>query len=361
MTDFKNKESNSFSPSNDSSQDSFSFPDIILVLARQIKIIVVAPVIFLIIALIYNTYYVIPIYKSKSKIISSSNTGGGSQISSIASQFGLSFPSSQNEITWVYPEIIKSRTLAKSILRRSFETQKLGHQKTLLQILTYEEGVLTVGIDTLMNAGVNKLHGMIDVKQSGYFYDLTISAKEPKLARDIAIVLIEELHMHQKSYNKSKANDTRKFIDARIIETEKELQKAEEALKDFKDRNRRIENSPALQLEQQRFSREVSVLTSVFTTLKQHLETTKIEQVKESDYVIVLDPPVAPLYPSSPNKRFVAILAVVFGLAVGVFFAFLLDLFINSEDTEMQKLKNAKYLFLNNILGLVPRTLKKRK
>ena len=142
MTDFKNKESNSFSPSNDSSQDSFSFPDIILVLARQIKIIVVAPVIFLIIALIYNTYYVIPIYKSKSKIISSSNTGGGSQISSIASQFGLSFPSSQNEITWVYPEIIKSRTLAKSILRRSFETQKLGHQKTLLQILTYEEGVL---------------------------------------------------------------------------------------------------------------------------------------------------------------------------------------------------------------------------
>jgi uncharacterized protein involved in exopolysaccharide biosynthesis len=91
------------------------------------------------------------------------------------------------------------------------------------------------------------------------------------------------------------------------------------------------------------------------------LETTKIEQVKESDYVIVLDPPVAPLYPSSPNKRFVAILAVVFGLAVGVFFAFLLDLFINSEDTEMQKLKNAKYLFLNNILGLVPRTLKKRK
>ena len=44
------------------------------------------------------------------------------------------------------------------------------------------------------------------------------------------------------------------------------------------DRNRRIENSPSLQLEQQRLGREVTVLTGVFTTLKQQLETTKIEE-----------------------------------------------------------------------------------
>ena len=58
------------------------------------------------------------------------------------------------------------------------------------------------------------------------------------------------------------------------------------------DRNRRIENSPALQLEQQRLGRG-NGLTGVFTTLKQQLETTKIEEVKESNYVIVLDPPEA--------------------------------------------------------------------
>ena len=36
---------------------------------------------------------------------------------------------------------------------------------------------------------------------------------------------------------------------------------AEEDLKVFMGRNRRIEDSPALQLEQQRLSREVTVLT----------------------------------------------------------------------------------------------------
>ena len=66
------------------------------------------------------------------------------------------------------------------------------------------------------------------------------------------------------------------FIEDRIINTRMELENAEEAFKNFRDSNRRIENSPTLQLEQQRLAREVSVLTGVFTTLKQQLETTKI-------------------------------------------------------------------------------------
>ena len=84
-------------------------------------------------------------------------------------------------------------------------------------------------------------------------------------------------------------NDTKQFIEERIIDVEKELIAAEEDLKVFMDRNRRIENSPALQLEQQRLGREVTVLTGVFTTLKQQLETTKIEEVKEIVFAIFSD------------------------------------------------------------------------
>ena len=38
-------------------------------------------------------------------------------------------------------------------------------------------------------------------------------------------------------------------------------------LREFLERNRRIENSPNLQLEQQRMGREIEVLTGVYTTL----------------------------------------------------------------------------------------------
>ncbi len=46
----------------------------------------------------------------------------------------------------------------------------------------------------------------------------------------------------------------------------------------------------------------MAVLIGVFTALKQQLETAKIEEVKESDYVIILDTPYIPLYPDKPKR-----------------------------------------------------------
>ena len=130
-------------------------------------------------------------------------------------------------------------------------------------------------------------------------------------------------------------------------------------MKNFRDRNRRIENSPALLLEQQRLSREVTVLTGVFTTLKQQLETTKIEQVKDSDYVVVLDPPVAPLGRSKPNKRQMVILAGFLGLGLGTIIGFLWEFVKNSEEEEKEKMGKAKSLFIKNISLFFPRRYRK--
>ena len=121
------------------------------------------------------------------------------------------------------------------------------------------------------------------------------------------------------------------------------------------DRNRRIENSPALQLEQQRLSREVTVLTGVFTTLKQQLETTKIEEVKESDYVIVIDPPEIPLNSAKPKKKIIVFLAGIFGLIFGLIIAFVKEFISNSKIEEKEKMKKAKTELLKNLSKLIPK------
>ena len=68
-----------------------------------------------------------------------SSSGGGkvSQAAGLAAQFGINIPTGQSEPKWVYPEIIKSRTLAKSMLNKKFDTIEFGPQKSLLQILTF--------------------------------------------------------------------------------------------------------------------------------------------------------------------------------------------------------------------------------
>ena len=109
------------------------------------------------------------------------------------------------------------------------------------------------------------------------------------------------------------------------------------------DRNRRIENSPALQLERQRLTREVTVLTGVFTTLKQQYETTKIEEVKESDYVVILDPPEVPLIRSKPRKKKMVILAGLLGIALGIGIAFVLGYIRNTEEEEKEKIGPAGF------------------
>jgi len=345
----------------DSYDESISLTDIILVLAQQLKIIIITPTIFCFIAIIYTLFFVQPVFESTSKIMSSSGGSSISQATGFAAQLGLNLPIGRSDPEWVYPEIIKSRTLAREMLNRKFDTKKYGLQKPLLQILTYGDNKPKDSQDVLIKKGVKALIGMINIKQSGSLYILTISAFEPFFARDLANALIEELDSHQRKYNKKKTSETRKFIEERISAARVELERAEEVLKVFSDRNRRIENSPALQLERQRLAREVSVLTGVFTTLKQQLETAKIEEVKESDYVVVLDHPEAPLLRSKPRRKFTVIIAGLFGIVFGILMGFIKEFAQNGELEDQKKIYQAKLLIIKNFTEIFTKPFKKNR
>jgi uncharacterized protein involved in exopolysaccharide biosynthesis len=287
--------------------------------------------------------------------MSSSQTGSLSQAAGIAAQFGISLPNNQAETKWVYTEIIKSRTLAKNIIKKKFDTEEFGIDKSLLQILTYGNDEKVFGEDTLVIKAVDALLSLITVSEdikTGIF-TLKVEASEPSLAASINNTIINELDSHQRTYNKTRTSETRKFIEERILNTESELQLAEEKLKVFRDRNRRIENSPALLLEQQRLNREVAVLTGVFTTLKQQLETTKIEEVKDSDYVLVVDKPEIPLKKSKPNKKMSVVLAGIFGIGLGTFLGFIIHIFQKLDPKELQKIDSIKGILISKLKELL--------
>ena len=337
-------------------EDTISLTDIMLTLARHLKVIIITPTILCTLTIIYVLFIAKPVYTSTSKIMSSSSGSGVSQAAGLAAQFGINIPTGQSEPKWVYPEIIKSRTLARAILKQKFDSNEFGPQKSLLQILTYGNDEPEFNLDTLEIMATEYFLEMIEVSEDikTAILTLNINASEPILAAEINKVLIEELDAHQRKYNKAKTSDTKQFIEERIIDTEKELMSSEEDLKVFMDRNRRIENSPALQLEKQRLGREVTVLTGVFTTLKQQLETTKIEEVKESDYVVVLDPPEAPLQRSKPNKRLMVILAGILGIGLGMVLAFVREFATNSEKEEKDKMAEAKSLVRQHLSDFIP-------
>ncbi len=331
-------------------QSKMSFFDIIILLSRQIKLILITPTLFCICAIIYALFFTAPYFTATSKLMTSSSSSGGfSQAVGLAEQFGIVIPNNQSTPNWGAADIIKSRTLARAMLKRKFDTKEFGSGKSFLQILTYGNNEPEFNKDTLEIKAVDKLVKMINLsedRKSG-LYTITLNASEPQLAADIITVLIEELDKHQKEYNKALKSKARQFIEERIHAVGKELVQAEETLKDFTASNRRIENSPLLLLEQQRLGREVSVLTNVYTMLKQQLETTKIEEVKESEYVIVLDPPEAPIEKSGPKRKKMVILAGLLGIGLSIFIAILVE-FVQANKKWINQLKN---IFIDNLFS----------
>ncbi|HIA79555.1 MAG TPA: hypothetical protein EYO07_05280 [Candidatus Marinimicrobia bacterium] len=343
-------------------EDTISLSDILLVLAKNLKLLIIIPLVFGVITAFNVLFMVGPSYISSAKIMSSGGGSSPSQLQGLAAQFGVSVPGGSEGAEWVYPDIIKSRTLARALLIRKFDTNKYGPQKSLLQILTYGDEEPEVNPNTLMKFGIESYLGMIDVEQDrqSQIYTVTVSAFEPQFAADLCAALIEELDEHQRVYKTEKVKETRLFIEGRIVEVQKELEKAEEDLKVFRDRNRQIGSSPALLLEQQRLSRETAVLTGVFTTLKQQLEMTKIEEVKESALVQVLDPPEAPLYRDSPKRRRSVFLSLILGFGLAVGLAFVKEYASNSDDEEKGKLREITELTKSNISDLIPFRRKRR-
>ena len=108
--------------------ETISLADIFLVLASNIKIIIIVPSFFCIYTIIYALYFASPVFTSTSKIISSSSRGNVSQAAGLAAKFGINLPTGQSTQKWVYPEIIKSRTLVRSVLKRKFNTNNFGPQ-----------------------------------------------------------------------------------------------------------------------------------------------------------------------------------------------------------------------------------------
>ncbi len=319
-----------------------TFLDILLIIKQRVKLVLGIPIIVCLVVIIYVQFFAETVYTSEAKIISSSSSNShNSQAVNIASQFGFNLRSQSSDPVWVYPEIIKSRTLVKKVLKREF-SEESQRSKPLYQIIGSQMGLIgDYGVKerTLI---VNRLITMLEVTENlkTGVYTFRVSAFEPKLSAEIARAFITELDMHQRNYNKEQVLQTRKFIELRINETQKDLTNAEDALKVFRTRNRGIQNSPFLQLQEERYSREVNVQTQVFINLKQQLENAKIDEVKKNDYVIVIDEPEVPIQRSKPKKRQMVIMSFIASMLLGTSIALILEYVqVTMGDDERKKFK----------------------
>jgi uncharacterized protein involved in exopolysaccharide biosynthesis len=87
-----------------------------------------------------------------------------------------------------------------------------------------------------------------------------------------------------------RAGQERAFIEGRMAAAQSELSDAEDNLRHFHDRNRRIE-SPDLQFENDRLTRTVQLRQTVYVQLVTAYDQARIEEVRSAPVVTLVDPP----------------------------------------------------------------------
>jgi len=266
-----------------------------------------------------------PAWKSEAKILPTESDleGQGFGLAAAASRFGVAMPSSSSRLSTLYPQILASHTIITRVLDREYDSERIGRAK-LYDILKIEGDTpaerevwgRTKVLDDVLRVDQSIETGVTTMK---------VFAPESKLSAAVAAAFIEELERFLSELRHAEESRDRKFIEARLQEEREEVAGVEKKLLEFRDRNKKIDNSPKLVLEQERLLRQLRIQEEVFIELRRQLEIAKIEEVKATPLVQVLDPPVAPIFRERPRRAIIMVVGTAVGLVLGLALAFVVE------------------------------------
>ncbi len=117
---------------------------------------------------------------------------------------------------------------------------------------------------------------------------------------------------------RSRAGARRQFAEGQVSQARANLEEAEEGLRHFYERNRRLADSPSLQFEEARLRRRVDLRQEIYLVLNRELEQARLDEVRDTPILNIIDPPVPPARHEEPKRRVVAVLAAFLGAMAAV-------------------------------------------
>jgi uncharacterized protein involved in exopolysaccharide biosynthesis len=241
-----------------------------------------------------------------------SNLSGITQFADLAQLTGM-IPAN-GELSRLYPAILESETVLTETLHKRFATEDSADSVQLITYFDLDED----SPEEEMEKALERMH---DLLETGYdsktgIVSVTIEMPEPQLAAAVLNTIVAELDRFMRVKRVTGASEQLRWITSRLVQVEEELKGAEDSLRNFRDRNRRIEDSPGLLLQQQRLIRRVEISSTTFIELKKQYELAKIEEIKNTSLVSVLDAARAPARPERPKKLLNAVVMFVLAFTV---------------------------------------------
>ncbi|MDC1032343.1 Wzz/FepE/Etk N-terminal domain-containing protein [Candidatus Marinimicrobia bacterium] len=242
------------------------------------------------------------------------------QFQSLANNFGMNMP--DNNQNFNITDVVKSRLIANKVLNQKWTT-KVGKKIDLYHLWKIDKKPIfnlfsNSDIDTAYNKEkaikiFSKCVDVIENRMTGLI-QINVKLEDPLISANIANFIGKQVQLYIQKENSAQSTIEKLFISERLSIVKNELEKSELELKIFKERNRGYEDSPELFMVFSRIFREEQAKQRVYLTLQQQLELARIEEVKQSPIIHILDSAIAPSRKSSPNRLLFLIFSSFIGL-----------------------------------------------
>ena len=243
---------------------------------------------------------------------------GGSSLSGLAAQLGLSVPNGDAmQSPQFYVDLLRSRPILHAAVdtRYAFTTDSGAVHGTLADVYAVPAGRPAARRD----AAARRLSDDMEVTSSTRtgVITLKVEARDPQLAQQVVARLIALLNEYNVRTRKSQATAERAFTEQRLDDARAELRRAENRLQDFLVQNREFRRAPTLAFDYDRLSRDLSFRQQTYAALAQAYEQARIEEVRDTPVISVVEEPELPIRPDPRGTVRNVLLGTFAGLLLG--------------------------------------------
>lgn len=251
----------------------------------------------------------------------------------LAAQFGIAISGADaSESPQFYSDLLQSRAILDTVVRTPVAVGPRADEHTTLVAL-WGKGATPRIREYVAEQELKKhLSSTVDVKVGTVA--LKVTAESPVLAYQLATRLIDAVNRFNLNTRRSQATAEREFARQRLDTATADLRAAENRLAEFDQENRAILGSPRLNLDRDRLQREISMRQQLFTSLSQAYEQAKLDEVRDTPVITVIETPDIPALPDPRGAVKKLIIGVFVGALLGIALAFTGEYFGTRSEAE---------------------------
>jgi uncharacterized protein involved in exopolysaccharide biosynthesis len=243
---------------------------------------------------------------------------GAGGASALAAQFGILMPGSPaGPSPAFFAQLVETHDLLAGVAEVPAPTDD-GRTVPVRDLLRPDEKDLARRRERAVRDLAEAIRGVVDARAG--LVTITVTTQWPQVSQTVAASVLAAIQRYNTKVRQSQASIERQFTEARVNDAGIELRNAENRFLDFARANRGWETArvPDIPAQGKRLEYDVQLKQSVYTTLMQSFEQARIEELRDTPAITVVDVPNLPLWPDSRGVFRWAVGSVVLGGVLGL-------------------------------------------